>query len=58
MYRTITQYGLTYDDDQMLRNLPPSTARLTPRMPPDAGKAKNAIAQAVSNGSISLSMGT
>jgi len=42
----------------MLLNRPPSTGRDTPRIAPAAGLDRNAITDAVSSGSISLSIGT
>ena len=42
----------------MLRSLPPSTGNETPRIAPAAGDARNAMTDAVSNGSINRSIGT
>ena len=58
MYLTIIPFGLMSKRNQILRKRPASTARLTPRMPLEAGSARKVIADAVSNGSINRSIGT
>ena len=58
IYLIIIQFGLTSKDNHIPRKRPPSTARLTPRIPPDAGRVRKVIADAVSRGSINRSIGT
>ena len=43
---------------QMERRRPPSTAKLTPRIPPEAGRQRKVMALAVSNGSMRRWIGT
>jgi len=54
-----TSFALVFEVvHQIERNLPPSTAKETPRIPPEAGIARNAIADAVSRGEIKRPIGT